>query len=72
LAIFPNPTSGIVNITGLTQPAEVKIYSLQGQLLKSLRQVQSGINVSDLSSGVYIIHLTSGGDITVRKLVVKK
>ena len=45
IILFPNPTSGIINITGLNEPAEVKIYSIQGQLLKSEQQVDSIIDL---------------------------
>jgi hypothetical protein len=72
LTIFPNPTSGTINITGLTHPAEVKIYSIQGQLLKSDFQVESIIDVSDLVEGIYILNLTTYKDRLVKKILVKK
>jgi hypothetical protein len=72
ILLFPNPTSNTINITGLTQPAEVILYSLQGQLIKSFYQIKSSINISDLSTGVYILNLISGNNTTVRKMVVKR
>jgi hypothetical protein len=70
--IFPNPTSGILNIDGLTGPARVKVYSLQGQLLKAIEQVKNTIDISDLPAGVYILNLATGNKIPLRKRVVKQ
>ncbi len=67
--IYPNPTSGFINILGLTQPVEARIFSLQGQLLKSIQQVQNTINISDLHPGMYIINLYVWDQILVRKIV---
>jgi hypothetical protein len=71
LLIFPNPTSGIINITGLTQPAEVKIYSLQGQLLKSELNFTNTIDIYDLPAGVYFLNLTSGQTV-LKKTLIKR
>jgi len=71
IALFPNPTSGIINITGLTQPAEVKIYSIQGQLLKFELQVENTIDISDLPTGVYLLNLSVENTV-VKKTVVKR
>ena len=70
--IYPNPTSGAINITGLIRPAEIKIYSIQGQLLKSEHQVENIFDISDLQAGVYYLNLTVGNITVVRKTVVKK
>ena len=72
ICAFPNPTSDIITITGLTEPVQVKIYSIQGQLVKSANQVQNTIDVSDLVEGIYILNLTSNKGRIVRKIVVEK
>ena len=69
IVLFPNPSEGIINITGLTQPAVVKIYSIQGQLLKSFKQVENTIDILDLKPGIYILNLREGNQILVRKVV---
>ena len=70
IVLFPNPTSGIINTIGLTQPANIKIYNLQGQLLNSYYQVNNNtITLSDLHSGVYIMNLMVGDEIVVKKIV---
>ncbi len=67
--IFPNPTSGIINIIGLAEPAEVRVYSIQGQLMKKFSQIENTIDVSDLKSGIYILQLSSKGGNLVRRIV---
>ena len=68
--IFPNPTSGLINITGLKQPAKVKVYSIQGQLVRSDYQVENSIDISELEAGVYVLSVLSEGKV-VREVVVK-
>ncbi|MBT3750498.1 MAG: T9SS type A sorting domain-containing protein [Bacteroidetes bacterium] len=69
--LFPNPTSGIINITGLTETAEVRIYSVQGQLLKSDNHIENIFDISDLPAGVYFLNLTSGKTV-IKKTIVKR
>jgi len=69
--IYPKPTSNIINITGLTQPAELKLYSIQGRLVKTESQVESSVDISDLPAGVYILNLISGNQV-LRKRIVKR
>ena len=71
ISIFPNPSSDIINITGLTQPADVELYSIQGKLQKAVNQVESTIDISDLPAGIYILNLTSG-DKVLRERIVKR
>ncbi len=71
IRVFPNPTSGIINLSGLSQLAEVKIYSIQGKLLKSEHQVENTFDISDLPAGVYFLNLTSG-DTILKKRIVKR
>lgn len=71
IQIYPNPTSGLIYISGIYYPAEIKLYSIQGKLLKTVHQVKSSIDISDLPSGLYILNLTSG-DQVLRERIVKK
>jgi hypothetical protein len=66
---FPNPTSGIINITGLNEPANIKIFNPQGQLLKSYNQVNNIIDLANLNKGVYVLNLMVGEKRVVRKIV---
>jgi uncharacterized repeat protein (TIGR02543 family) len=69
--IYPNPTSGIVNI--LCQDAELfNIYSTYGQLLIS--QTTNGndqvtIDISNLPSGIYLIQLVSKEGLATKQII---
>ena len=58
LRFYPNPTSGIINISGLKMEDTVlNIYNLSGVLVKSglVNPSLSQINLSSLEQGIYII-----------------
>ena len=52
--LHPNSTSTFFRISGLVNFQSVKLYSLNGQLLKSY-QKQEQYDVSDLSNGIYVV-----------------
>lgn len=57
LEIYPNPVSDVLNIKNSENNIkEIKILSLEGKVIKSL-VYSSQINVSDLTHGLYIVHL---------------
>lgn len=72
ILVWPNPTSGIISISGLPQPADVQVYSVQGQLMKTVQQAESTVDVSDLPAGVYLLNIPVGKNLLVRKMVVRK
>lgn len=70
--VFPNPTSGLLNLTSLTLPAEAKIHSLQGMLLRRIIQVESRLDISDLPAGMYILNISNGSQIRSKTLIIKE
>lgn len=72
ILIYPNPNSGIINISGLSQPAEIKVFSIQGILLKTFTQVENRIDVSELPVGIYIMNLENEEIRVVKRIVVEK
>ncbi len=74
LSVYPNPVVNELNLTsqsiGIMQ---VKIIDLQGKVVFSTTNVanQLKINVSDLSSGLYIIRVLQGSTIETGKFLKK-
>src|SRR5690554_2181400 len=69
--IYPNPTSGILNINlenNLTLE-KVTVYNNSGQIVKTTQK--STIDVSSLSSGVYFVEITTNQGIATKKVIVK-
>lgn len=69
--LFPNPTSGVINISGLNYSSEIMIYNINGELIKSAQNTNHIIDISELPSGVYILNLISK-DMKVVRTVVKE
>ncbi len=55
VAIYPNPTRGIINITGENEVSDVKIYNADGILLRY--EKLPVINISNYSNGLYFIEI---------------
>jgi len=64
VSIFPNPSNDLITIESNSSFSGVKIFSLNGKLLKSLSFSPSRIinlNLIDLQTGIYIIKLLTKG-----------
>ncbi len=59
VSIFPNPTNGILNLESKYSVLEYEIYNLLGHKIGEGIPKNDTINLSNLSSGVYILNLYS-------------
>ena len=71
IKIFPNPANDLLNITGLDQPAEMRLFSVTGHLLKTENGITDKIVLSDLPPGLYLLELTQNHHLILRERVVK-
>ncbi len=71
LSIYPNPTSGVLNITTTAANATVEVYNIMGQnvLSKSIANGTSTIDISNLSNGVYSVQVIQNNTLTVGKII---
>ena len=77
IKIYPNPTTGIVNITinHLDGDATVQLYTLQGRTLATDRMTGTGgtvtrqLDFSSLTKGVYFMKVMTSETTSVRKIV---
>jgi hypothetical protein len=72
VAIYPNPSRGIINInsTGTTLlNTTAIIYDAMGKRIRAfvLQSPQQQLNISDLSSGIYILRFEDGTAKAVQK-----
>ena len=56
LKIYPNPTTGIVNIVGKTK-VDIKLYNVLGILVLDIKQIDH-LDLSEFSKGTYYINIT--------------
>lgn len=76
LSVFPNPTTGIVNITfNMTGNATVDVFNVLGERVITRTMNATGTKVLDMSSltnGVYYMNVTADGASTTRKITLNK
>ncbi len=72
-SLFPNPvTNGKLTISTLSDAdKEIQIYNILGKQVLSTKLKGSELNVSKLSSGIYILKILEEGKTATRKLVIK-
>ncbi|MEP2935738.1 MAG: T9SS type A sorting domain-containing protein [Gilvibacter sp.] len=71
LIISPNPATELVQIDSSHYIKEVQVYSITGQLLKTIYD-QNNIDLSSLQSGIYILKVfNDANQETVQKIVKK-
>jgi hypothetical protein len=73
LAIYPNPTKNLLNLSAITPITNVKIVNVLGQVLisKTSNSTISQIDVSALSTGNYFISVTSENNTKVLQFLKK-
>lgn len=71
--IYPNPARNILNVNNV-ENANVNIYAINGQLVKSMANVNGSVQVdlSDMAAGMYIVRMQSGNDVRTEKIQVVK
>lgn len=74
IAIFPNPTSGILNINAIETNSSVEVFNVIGEKVytNSLVKGSNSVDLSGLSNGAYFVKLNSNGNITTKKVVLSK
>ena len=72
LSIYPNPTSNILNITGLKTSAKISIYDINGRKLfvSQIDANNNSINVSELC-GIYLLNIITQEKKTTKVIIVK-
>ncbi|WP_340112591.1 T9SS type A sorting domain-containing protein [Maribellus mangrovi] len=69
--IYPNPTSGRIELSGLTNPADLNIFNMKGQLIKNIQQVMKTIDISELQPGIYLLEMHTNDNNYLSKVVKK-
>jgi Secretion system C-terminal sorting domain len=73
-AIFPNPTSDVINIQSEDIIKEVNLIGVNGEIAKNIIANSDNItfNVSNLSSGMYVLHINTDNAMITRKIEIKR
>lgn len=70
LTIYPNPAADQFFIN-TEKPADINIFDMSGRLVKTTVYNTSGISVSDLKSGIYLVEITIDSQKSIKRISVK-
>ena len=69
--MHPNPASGFVKFSSaLSKTLNVSVFDLLGKLVIPVQNIQSQLNISSLTSGVYFVKMDQGSNSLTKKLIV--
>lgn len=73
VAIYPNPTTDVINIESSTTLDEIEIITINGQVLQQIKNPVMNDNtytISNLPKGFYFLKIASGTDAVTKKVLV--
>ena len=72
--MYPNPSSGMLNIKTNIKDAELSIVDLSGRLIQyqKLEKYHTSLDVKHIRDGFYIVRVFNGDEKEERKLILKK
>lgn len=74
-SVFPNPSTGYMSISGLNAThCLVEVFDITGRAVVALTLTDNTLDLSDQSSGIYLIRLShpKSGQIGISKVVISK
>jgi hypothetical protein len=66
--MYPNPTNGMVHISGKKSVDAIRVFNISGQLIKEVTNANS-LDLTSQLSGLYMIEIEDEGKTSVSKLV---
>ena len=73
ISVFPNPTTGIVNIISQNTVIEsISVFDVSGKVLESGSFTGNMLNLSHLSNGIYFIKIQTLSEQTTHKVIIQK
>lgn len=72
LAIYPNPSEGLIKLGSLNQneSSQLSVYSLDGRLVSQLELTNSTVDLTNLDSGLYWLELHTKNEVKRAQLVI--
>jgi hypothetical protein len=71
VTVFPNPSTGIINLT-LPDITDAVVYSMDGKIILQQHNLPPAtiLNLSDQAKGIYLLELTSSGKTSRHKIIL--
>ncbi len=75
-SVYPNPTTGTVNVSipNISEKTMIHLYDLQGRkiLTKETNQINSSFEIDNLQDGIYLVTLENSMGATSKKIILRK
>ena len=71
LAMYPNPVTSKLTISTDSRIDKIKVYSLKGVLIKTIKGNVKNVDMSGLASGSYLVVVFAGEE-TLKQIIIKK
>ena len=73
VSVFPNPSVDNI-IIFIPEKATIEIFNINGQIIKSICSISKSttVDLTDLSSGVYIVRVKTDKEIVTKKIIKEK
>ena len=71
VAVYPNPASDYLIVSGLDGASKVEIYTVTGQLVQTENFENETRMKLDLNTGMYLVKVTNGVQTSTKKIIVK-
>ncbi|MFO7701744.1 MAG: T9SS type A sorting domain-containing protein, partial [Psychroflexus maritimus] len=68
-SMYPNPAKDLLIFESKIQVDEVSIFDMSGRQVKSSKNLNSPLDISNLKEGVYMVTTKMGDHMVVRKLI---
>ena len=68
-SLYPNPTTHNINVKSDERIESLKIYALNGTVLREAKSNTDFMNVSDLPTGIYIMKVKTSSGAAVKKFI---
>lgn len=79
VSVYPNPASGILNVTGITGKTDIRLYDVLGNVVINTStpfgmtaDANTTLNTSELSQGIYMLVTENNNGRTLTKVVISK
>ncbi|WP_116787671.1 T9SS type A sorting domain-containing protein [Flavobacterium psychrotrophum] len=72
--VYPNPTSGVINVQSETALHSYQVLNMLGQVLLqgNLYGTQNAISVENFSAGTYIINIKTNDKVVITRKIIKE
>jgi hypothetical protein len=70
ISLYPNPSSGIVNLSGLTSGDQVRVFDSNGRLVFTTNAANNQMHFILDRSGFYLVEISNNKEVKRKKLII--